>query len=84
MLSWSSGGYWTIGFTGLESKKEVVETYFDASVGTDGSLDHRPRGMQQDRAVRRRRRHPIRPPPAPARAKCKVNEREDIDGRSAT
>ncbi|OXN01657.1 hypothetical protein [Bifidobacterium vansinderenii] len=38
VISQSSGGYWTIQFTGLESKKEVVETYFDATIGEDGGL----------------------------------------------
>ncbi|MEE1295705.1 MAG: hypothetical protein UHD09_02380 [Bifidobacterium sp.] len=38
VLNWSSGGYWTFQFAGLESKKDVVETYFDTTAGTDGSL----------------------------------------------
>lgn len=38
VVSWNSGGYWTVQFAGLESKKEVVETYFDATHDADGGL----------------------------------------------
>lgn len=38
VLSWGSGGYWTIAFSGLESKKIVVETYFDTERSSDGGL----------------------------------------------
>lgn len=38
VLSWGSGGYWTIAFNGLESKKTVVETYFDTEQSADGGL----------------------------------------------
>ena len=38
VVSWDSGGYWTIQFAGLESKKEVVETYFDATVDATGAI----------------------------------------------
>ncbi len=38
VLSWVSGGYWTFQFAGIESKKEVLETYFDADEATDGSI----------------------------------------------
>lgn len=78
VFSWSSGGYWTIGFTGLESKKEIVETYFDATAGSDGSLtiDHVEcnkfaqyviAGVTQSNNLLLLH--------AP---KCKVNEREDV------
>ena len=38
VVSWNAGGYWTIQFSGLESKKEVVETYFDAAMDSTGGL----------------------------------------------
>lgn len=38
VLSVASGGYWTFQFAALESKKEVLETYFDATVAPDGSM----------------------------------------------
>lgn len=38
VVSWDSGGYWAIQFAGLESKKEVVETYFDTEADADGGL----------------------------------------------
>lgn len=38
VVSWNAGGYWTIQFSGLESKKEVVETYFDAAMDATGGL----------------------------------------------
>ncbi len=38
VVSMASGGYWTFAFAALESKKEVLETYFDATVAADGSL----------------------------------------------
>lgn len=38
VLSLTSGGYWTIQFAAIEGKKEVIETYFDTTVDTDGSI----------------------------------------------
>lgn len=38
VLSWNSGGYWTFQFAGLESKKDVIETYFDTSVDAAGAI----------------------------------------------
>lgn len=38
VLSWNSGGYWTLQFAGLESKKEVIETYFDTSMDATGAI----------------------------------------------
>lgn len=38
VLSSVSGGYWTFAFSGLESKKNVVETYFDTEQTADGGL----------------------------------------------
>ncbi len=38
VLSVSSGGYWTFAFAALESRKEVLETYFDTTVAADGSM----------------------------------------------
>lgn len=79
VLSWSSGGYWTIGFTGLESKKEVVETYFDTTVGADGSLtiDHVECNKTAQYVVAGvTQSDHLLLLHAP---KCKVNEREDIE-----
>ncbi|KFI65759.1 hypothetical protein [Bifidobacterium cuniculi] len=38
VVSWNSGGYWTVQFSGLESKKEVIETYFDTTVDATGAI----------------------------------------------
>lgn len=38
VVSMASGGYWTVQFAALEGKKEVIETYFDTTVQSDGSI----------------------------------------------
>lgn len=38
VVSMTSGGYWTFQFAALEGKKEVIETYFDTTVQSDGSI----------------------------------------------
>lgn len=38
VASVSSGGYWTFAFAALESKKDVLETYFDAAIDANGAL----------------------------------------------
>lgn len=38
VVSMTSGSYWTVQLSALESKKEVIETYFDTKVAADGSI----------------------------------------------
>ena len=38
VVSMTSGVYWTVQFAALEGKKEVIETYFDTTVQSDGSI----------------------------------------------
>lgn len=45
VLSVTEPGYWTLQLAGIESRKEVIEAYFDADVASDGSLSVTGAGM---------------------------------------
>lgn len=38
VVSEQAPGYWTIGFSGLEGRKGITETYFDVEAADDGSI----------------------------------------------